>query len=337
MKKVKLRKENCRQCHKCKKDLDFAADILANFVACPYCGSFLKNLLPIEPGSVAEKLQQTMDDFGGAEIFSEENCNRLQKILHTWSAPFDDARDKLLIASIRKIPQRLYAAVEIPEKEQQREVFDCEDSLKSMGLSAEVAEEIVSWFVAIFKISGQNKIKQKPVIKKIMGSVTNVWDEEESTYPTCQIGNLIWFAKNFENYIPYSGGRTCDIEIAGRYYDFSDAANCAPEGWRLPSREDFLDTFEYIKSLGLDVGTSLKAKTNWSGTGCKGTDDFGYSVFPSLYDDTSNEEKIRLWTSSKINSDSVYIVTFSADSNDYSIEESPIDGYIRCVRYVKDA
>lgn len=333
MKKVKLRKENCRQCYKCKKDLDFAADILANFVACPYCGSFLKNLLPIEPGSVAEKLQQTMDDFGGAEIFSEENCNRLQKILHSWSAPFDDARDKLLIAAIRKIPQRLYAAVEIPEKEQQREVFDCEDSLKSMGLSAEVAEEIVSWFVAIFKISA--KIKQKPIIKKIMGSVTHVWNGEESTYPTCQIGNLIWFAKNLD--IPYSGGSTCGIEIAGREYDFSDAANYAPEGWRLPSREDFLDTFEYIKSLGLDVGTSLKAKTNWSGTGCKGTDDFGYSVFPSLHRYGSNEQQIWLWTSSKINSDSVYMVIFSADSNDYSIEKASIDWNSCCVRYVKDA
>jgi uncharacterized protein (TIGR02145 family) len=60
----------------------------------------------------------------------------------------------------------------------------------------------------------------------------------------------------------------------GRLYDWHTAMRACPDGWRLPTRDDWNDL---VKAASGDVaGTRLKFKSpDWDGT-----DDFGFSALP---------------------------------------------------------
>jgi uncharacterized protein (TIGR02145 family) len=60
----------------------------------------------------------------------------------------------------------------------------------------------------------------------------------------------------------------------GRLYDRSTAMTVCPEGWHLPTKEEW-------QALGINVGGAgkLKVTTGWISNG-NGTDDYGFSALP---------------------------------------------------------
>lgn len=357
-----------RTCKRCGKNLSFDAAVLKDFVACPFCGTFFPKVLPkIESGTIEAELKKLADDFGGLEIFSEENASRFAKSLMTLSAPFDVARDKLLVANIRKIPQKLYSVLDKMRVEQQQMTDLCIDELASFGFPESFAIEVVSWIVHVLLM--QVSVERKPAFEKVLGSVKllNVgdgctswsntggdWSEKklkeapEYEYPTCKIGNQIWLAKNLDLKVygtpmeyalnPDHGrvyGRSFSYSLADNIMGGDSYVRIAESGWRIPTEEDFYELIAYIKSLGLTVGEALKSETRWHGDGKQGMNIFGFDAYPTQRTD-DGIVKTSFWLSEKNSVISRWAV-LNGDSDELLFENTPSssDGFA-CVRYVRD-
>ncbi|MBR2092182.1 MAG: hypothetical protein IJ905_18000 [Fibrobacter sp.] len=336
-------------CKKCGKTLNFDEAELKQFVACPYCGSFLPKVVsPIEPGTAEAELKRIVDDFGGLQIFSEENATRFAKALMTLSSPFDVVRDKLFVASIKNVPQRLYSVLNKPILEQQQMVNFCLDELTGFDLPEKFAKEIVSWLVKVMQmpvivecVPQIEKVVADKVIEICYKQSSYLYKQErrQLQYRTCIIGNQEWLAENFHEERGNNNtiGRPCSREDFGRMYDWNEAARNVPEGWRLPLIEDFQDLAVYIKSLGYEPGTSLKSTTQWHGEADQGLDLFGFCAYPTERNPETGESQVWFWTSSESKKDDCpYCIGLRANSNDIDFQSRSVTGFYACVRYVRN-
>ena len=126
------------------------------------------------------------------------------------------------------------------------------------------------------------------------GSMTDPRDG--IVYKTTTIGGQVWMAENL-NYFDIEGAPSSikndwcywdkpeNCESAGRLYTWKVAKRVCPEGWRLPTNEDWTalltavgaDTLNPIAWTGANV---LKSKSGWENSG-SGTDDFGFTALPA--------------------------------------------------------
>ncbi len=104
------------------------------------------------------------------------------------------------------------------------------------------------------------------------------------TYKTVKIGTQIWMAENL-NYAGPNGdiGRYYDNDPAngekyGRLYAWEEAMKVCPEGWHLPSKEEWEILMNFAGGEKI-AGKKLKAKDGWFEDG-NGTDDYGFSALP---------------------------------------------------------
>ena len=103
-------------------------------------------------------------------------------------------------------------------------------------------------------------------------------------YKTVKIGSQVWMAENLG--YPIGGVYYNDEHAYGKkyhlLYDWHAAMKACPEGWHLPSQEEW-NTL--IVSVGgwLVAGKKLKAKSDWNPEGRRfgnGSDDFGFAALP---------------------------------------------------------
>jgi uncharacterized protein (TIGR02145 family) len=120
------------------------------------------------------------------------------------------------------------------------------------------------------------------------------------SYPVVKIGKQIWLAENFR-YLPsikdkgdkYENSMIPDNSYLdpdnsyldkgyGRLYDWNTAMNIAPEGWKLPNNQDFIELKDFvIKDNNLDdedeVGRYLKSVNGWN---IVNNDKYGFNAKP---------------------------------------------------------
>ena len=183
-------------------------------------------------------------------------------------------------------------------------------------------------------------------------------------YPVVQIGNQLWMAENldykFDGLVVGQSGTSRD-ENRANYYDNDEATYGAsgnkygllynqiaaiylnnnrqsllPEGWRVPSKSDFNALENFIGSLN---AAYIKSSTGWYDDG-NGTDDFGFSLYPSGMYGSGGFEKLGtqgyLWSSYEYNTNSYsWYCTYDSDlftyTNYYGASRQ------MAIRLVKDA
>lgn len=107
---------------------------------------------------------------------------------------------------------------------------------------------------------------------------------DRQKYRMVKIGSLIWMAQNLNFATDNSSCYDNDDAYCatyGRLYTWDAAMNACPEGWRLPSDNDWSNLSHAVGGRDL-AGENLKSKI-WDGT-----DDFGFSAIPAEMMDDSN-------------------------------------------------
>jgi uncharacterized protein (TIGR02145 family) len=104
-------------------------------------------------------------------------------------------------------------------------------------------------------------------------------DRDGKTYKTVQIGNQVWMAENL-NYETSSGSwiynnNSSNSSRYGRLYNWETARKACPDGWHLPSNEEWLVLVNYLISNGYNydgstpedkTAKSLAATSGWKGS-----------------------------------------------------------------------
>ncbi len=140
-------------------------------------------------------------------------------------------------------------------------------------------------------------------------------------YSTIRYGNQRWMAENL-NYDLNNSKLNPNNPISeyGRLYTLEQASIACPNGWHLPTDEEWQGMEQhlgmgavelgFVGYRGGNIGRSLKSSTGWLLK--NGSNEFEFNVYPSgLYNDVKNafEElsyKAYLWTATEANNHTGY-------------------------------
>lgn len=171
-------------------------------------------------------------------------------------------------------------------------------------------------------------------------SVGKVKDRAGNEYPVVQIGEQYWMAENL-NY--KTEGSACyddqesNCELYGRLYTWEAAMTACPDGYRLPSQEDYSVLWNYANQMngGSRPQDVLWVKGHWDTHANNKT---GFSAYPGgrwngSYDQWGREALF--WTSTEVN-DNKYAFYLMMDDANATVGPSWPKNYRLSVRCVKD-
>ena len=133
-------------------------------------------------------------------------------------------------------------------------------------------------------------------------------------YATVKIGSQVWMAENL-NY-KTSGSYCFDDEAIncdsfGRLYTWKTALNACPAGWKIPSKDDFLELLSH--NGGKDVAGAKLVEGGKSGFNAKFAGD--YTGDDEFY--FGKGENTSFWTPTKANVEDAF--TMAIHKNGYNI------------------
>jgi uncharacterized protein (TIGR02145 family) len=103
-------------------------------------------------------------------------------------------------------------------------------------------------------------------------------------YQTIVIGSQTWMARNLNYNADGSkcfGNEEGYCAIYGRLYDWATAKTVCPQGWHLPSYDEWNALMSAVGGEST-AGKKLKATSGWANNG-NGTDVYGFSALPGGY------------------------------------------------------
>ncbi len=249
------------KCSSCNQELNFPKEVIAKFMRCPFCGETLQNDISEIKNSVTieDELAKIVSDFGGLEIFADENALRLTKALNLLVAPFDVIRDKLLIACIRHVPQRLYSTKDALSKERKIEIDACIDDLRTIGQEESSARDVVALLASVIGCAIDNDDEDENYF---------IDTRDNNVYKIVKIGNKIWFAENLRYRCDDSWVYNNDLANEakfGRLYSWNSANEACPKGWHLPTKEEWGDMYAKIGSSPYALQSTEYSSWQWPG------------------------------------------------------------------------
>ena len=163
-------------------------------------------------------------------------------------------------------------------------------------------------------------------------------------YRTVTIGNQTWMAENLQLDVPNSTFYNNDEDTYGRngknygrLYKWDDAMGISVPGWHLPTSAEW---DELVNAVGTqdDAGLKLKSTIEWLTV--NGTDNYGFTVFPSggKYSNEFNNlgSYAILWTATEYSSTEAYTRDFHDGPKTYPWHYLKSSCYFP-VRLVKDS
>ncbi len=193
-------------------------------------------------------------------------------------------------------------------------------------------------------------------------------DIDDNIYETVQIGSQIWMAENLRvsryrngDLIPneidnsdwcfiktgaccsYENNPDYDYEYGKLYnwYAADDKRNLAPDGWHIPSEEDWQILIDYLGGVEI-AGGVLKDTRIWDKPNLGATDDYGFSAVPlgiRHYEDgkdLANGRWSAFWSVTSKNDNEGFGILL--DSNTIDLSAGPTNkNYGFSVRCVKDS
>lgn len=187
------------------------------------------------------------------------------------------------------------------------------------------------------KIAEENRKKRMAEAKESIQVFKDSRNQKE--YASVEIGELRWMAMNLnyeenDSYCYHNLQAKC--AESGRFYTWKAAMKACPEGWRLPSREDYEGL---ILLVGVRyAGDRLRSKKGWV-WGKNGSDDFFFSARPAgIYTNGGWMDEERLasfWTATELDQKEAYALTLN-DRGNFSIDATyDKDRAVLSVRCVK--
>lgn len=168
-------------------------------------------------------------------------------------------------------------------------------------------------------------------------------DIDGNTYPTKELGGLLWMTENLRvtkdaagkaiTYFHPNDDPT-QTKAYGLLYDYPTACQVCPEGWRLPTNEDW----ENLLVLGEDdIAPLWKDVDYWPAE--EGTNSTGFSVRPTGYGnsgefDNGFGEKTLFMSKTKDNEHDIWTYIFEkGKSSIRKAPQHPTYGFsVRCVK-----
>jgi uncharacterized protein (TIGR02145 family) len=126
-----------------------------------------------------------------------------------------------------------------------------------------------------------DSIAREERIKTNSGTFTDSRDKR--TYKTIKMGNQTWMAENLDYADKDSkcyDNKPENCKKYGRLYNGATAAKACPEGWHLPTKNEWATL---VKGVGEGfAGFDLKSKSGWRNDR-NGTDQYGFAALPGGY------------------------------------------------------
>ncbi|WP_209330897.1 fibrobacter succinogenes major paralogous domain-containing protein [Lunatimonas salinarum] len=172
-----------------------------------------------------------------------------------------------------------------------------------------------------------------------VGNFTDDRDGQEYQYVI--IGSQTWMAENLNYETPLSScydNDPANCTTYGRLYDWWDAIDACPEGWHLPTLEEYqvlIDRFGGVEQ----AGASLKATTGWDAPNTGANDLSRFSALPggslvqNLFERLGQEGEY--WTATPLTTNSAAFVRlhFNSTQVETTLQKSlNLGGSCRCVK-----
>jgi len=124
----------------------------------------------------------------------------------------------------------------------------------------------------------------------ISASAQSVTDINGNSYPTVKIGIQTWMAKNLASTkapdgssiisYPYFGSED-SVRQYGRMYDWANALKACPEGWHLPSDEEWMALVDFLGGPMIAGGKIKETGTShWKDPNKGATNESGFTALP---------------------------------------------------------
>ncbi|MFK5855417.1 MAG: FISUMP domain-containing protein [Bacteroidota bacterium] len=121
-----------------------------------------------------------------------------------------------------------------------------------------------------------------------IGSITGTYTDprDGQTYNTIIIDNEKWFAENLNYTTSTSNSWTynnnpANGDIYGRLYNWEAASIACPNGWRLPSRDEWIALSDFLGGLSVAGGKMKETGTaHWNTPNTDATNSSGFTALP---------------------------------------------------------
>ena len=164
---------------------------------------------------------------------------------------------------------------------------------------------------------------------------------DNQTYKTVTIGAQTWMAENLnyetENSFCY-GSADSNCTKYGRLYTWAAAMTACPDGWHLPTKDEFKILFTAIGGQST-AGIMLRSTSGWYDDG-NGTDTYVFSALPAGYRDFDGEFRgvnyyADFWSSTENDSFRAYFMDlyYHDSSTHLGGDDDKLSGFsVRCLK-----